>query len=551
MPKNNNDVEDVLNLYAKLLELHNENPFKVKAIQSAVFNIKKIGSEIDTLSEDELFNLQGLGKSLVPKIIEIRQTGSFEELNDLLLSTPKGVVEMLNIKGIGAKKVSLIWKELEIDNVTDLLNACRENRLVEVKGFGFKTQLQIISNIEFKLNQQGKFHWAKVELIVNDLVNYFKTKNIKIEVVGEFIRLNEIIHTLEFIIENKTSLRDILKNEFHFEIIEKTDNYISCFDENNIKYLFHLTDENNWIYNKFVKSSTPKHFEFIKFNDEIKNYQSENEIYNNLGLPYIPYALREGLLEEKYIKTNPKLIEYSDLKGILHNHSTYSDGLHSLKEMADHCQKLGFEYFGIADHSVSAFYANGLKPERVIEQISEIDKLNQSYQNFKILKGIECDILYEGDLDYQVEILSLFDYVVASVHSQLKMDEEKANKRLIKAIENPFTHILGHPTGRLLLMREGYPINHQYIIDCCSANNVSIELNAHPYRLDLDWRWIDYAMSKNVLISINPDAHQKEGLTDMRYGINVAQKGMLSVEMCLNSKSLSEIQTHFSKKSRK
>jgi DNA polymerase (family X) len=243
----------------------------------------------------------------------------------------------------------------------------------------------------------------------------------------------------------------------------------------------------------------------------------------------------------------PKLIELEDLKGILHNHSTYSDGVHTLKEMADYCKELGYQYFGICDHSKTAVYANGLPIEKIIEQQKEIDTLNSTYTNFKILKGIESDILNDGSLDYPEDILKTFDFIVASVHSNLKMPEEKATERLIKAIENQYTTILGHPTGRLLLARKGYPINHKKVIDACAANKVSIELNAHPYRLDIDWRWIPYCLERGVMISINPDAHHREGFKDMYYGVCVARKGMLDAENCLNALSLDELLIKFKK----
>jgi DNA polymerase (family 10) len=257
--------------------------------------------------------------------------------------------------------------------------------------------------------------------------------------------------------------------------------------------------------------------------------------------------LREGLNEISLAKENkiPKLVELSDLKGILHNHSTYSDGLNTLKDMALHCKELGYEYLGMCDHSQSAFYANGLKADRVLEQQKEIDELNVKLAPFKIFKGIESDILNDGSLDYPVEVLKTFDFIVASVHSNLKMNEEKATARLLKAIENPFTTILGHPTGRLLLSRPGYPIDHKRIIDACAANKVIIELNAHPYRLDIDWRWIQYCLEKGVKISINPDAHEKSGYQDMYYGVCAARKGMLTKEMCFNAMGRVEMEQYF------
>jgi DNA polymerase (family 10) len=242
------------------------------------------------------------------------------------------------------------------------------------------------------------------------------------------------------------------------------------------------------------------------------------------------------------------LIEYNDLKGALHNHSTWSDGLNTIAEMAKACQKMGYNYFGIADHSKAAFYANGLSEERIIAQHEEVDKLNASNPKFTIFKGIECDILYNGQLDYANDVLATFDYVVASVHSILKMNEEKAMSRIITAIENPYTTILGHPTGRLLLLREGYPINHHKIIDACAANNVAIEINANPYRLDLDWRYIDYALNKRIKLCINPDAHSIDGLKDMYYGTLIGRKGGLTKENCLNAFTTEELKNYFKQK---
>jgi DNA polymerase (family 10) len=289
-------------------------------------------------------------------------------------------------------------------------------------------------------------------------------------------------------------------------------------------------------------TATENHLNLIGFNDINVQFDSEESLYQSLNLPYVLPELREGLRELEVTSLQEKLITYKDLKGVLHNHTTYSDGLNTLEEMATHAKNMGLSYIGICDHSQTAAYAGGLKPERVLDQLQAIDKLNDKYAAsstpFRIFKGIESDILGDGSLDYTDDILQLFDLVVASVHSNLKMEQDKAHQRLIKAIENPYTTILGHPTGRLLLMRPGYPIDHQYIIDACVANHVVIELNAHPYRLDIDWRWIDYAINKGGMISINPDAHQKEGLADMRYGVNVARKGYLMPENCLNAKDL-------------
>lgn len=286
-----------------------------------------------------------------------------------------------------------------------------------------------------------------------------------------------------------------------------------------------------------------------------RSFESEEAIYAQVNIPYIIPEMREGTFEFEWVQqhSNSDLVTWDALKGILHNHSTYSDGKNTLSEMAHYCQELGFEYLGIADHSKTASYARGLSEERVWEQHAEIDKLNVLFAStnpkpFKILKGIESDILGDGSLDYSDDILKSFDYIVASIHQNLKMTEEKAMSRLLKAIENPYTTILGHPTGRLLLSRAGYPVDHRKMIDACAANGVVIEINASPYRLDLDWRWIQYALEKNVMLSINPDAHEKEGYFDMHYGVANARKGGLTTNMTFNALSLTEIEAFLEKR---
>ena len=276
------------------------------------------------------------------------------------------------------------------------------------------------------------------------------------------------------------------------------------------------------------------------------SFSSEQEVYETLGQPFITPELREGMFEARILRGGamPELIRDEHLKGIIHNHSNYSDGRNTLKEMAKGCRELGMEYLGISDHSQTAVYANGLTPERVLEQHKEIDKLNAEMAPFKIFKGIESDILDDGSLDYEDSILEKFDFVVASVHAQMNMNEEKATKRLIKAIENPYTTIMGHLTGRLILKRDGFPVNHKKIIEACAANQVVIEINAHPMRLDLDWRWVYEAQEKGVMISINPDAHAVSQYPLMYYGVGIGRKGGLRKEMTLNSMGVKEIEKY-------
>lgn len=546
----NHDISDILTQYAKLYELHDGNPFKVKSLSAAAYNIKKIGEPLQGLSEEDLLKIPQIGKSLAPKVYEITQTGTFKELEDLIRETPAGVIDILKVKGLGPKKVEVLWKQVGITSIPELLDACRENRLVEIKGFGYKTQSQILSDIEFKFSNEGKFHWAKMENIVAFIDGVFNEmpEVLQFQVCGDYRRLNDIVNSVDYLLvcDNLETISNALCNG-NFELVDCEEDFYHLSYLETVNIHLYKCSYDNWGSRLLELSSTPEHLEKIGFSNLQGHFETEEDAYKALGKPFIIPELREGLRELETYEFQDQLIQASRLKGVLHNHTTYSDGLNTLEEMALFARGLGLEYIGICDHSQTAAYANGLKPERVLEQMKAIDKLNETYlkekKPIKIFKGIESDILGDGSLDYTEDLLQLFDIVVASVHSNLKMDQEKAHTRLIKAIENPYTTILGHPTGRLLLMRPGYPIDHKYIIDACISNHVVIELNSHPYRLDLDWRWIDYAIQKGGMISINPDAHQKEGLDDMRYGVNVARKGYLRAENCLNAKTLSEFES--------
>lgn len=531
---NARDIARALKRTSQLMELHEENPFKIKSIANAAFKLDKTDIVLEGKSVKELEKIDGIGKSIAAKIIELQTSGTLKEFDSMLKKTPVGVVDMLNIKGIGTKKVRLLWKDLEIESIGELLYACNENRLITLKGFGAKTQADVKKQIEFHQNNKGKFHYAALEAFAFDLVEKLKKEYATelVSLTGEIRRKCDIINKVEVLIATD---KDVIVENFDNPSQVKIE-FISCSETAFYTQLFKTTATEEHL--KLVNS--------LKLKEESKN-QDESEIYQSYGLQYIEPELREGLNEVNLAKEHkiPELIELTDLKGILHNHSTYSDGQNTLQEMAGYCKELGYEYLGICDHSQSAFYANGLKPDRVLNQHQEIDALNKTLAPFKILKGIESDILNNGSLDYSEDILKSFDFIVASVHSNLKMDEKKATARLIKAIENPYTTILGHPTGRLLLSRPGYPIDHKKVIDACAANNVIMELNAHPYRLDIDWRWIQYCIEKGVKISINPDAHQKQGYHDMHYGTCAARKGMLTKEMCFNSLSLLEMEEHF------
>ncbi|MBI3510133.1 MAG: PHP domain-containing protein [Bacteroidetes bacterium] len=534
---NTEELAASLKLTSQLMEMHGENPFKVKALSNAAYRLDKTGVDLERKSLEELEAVEGVGKGIAAKIFELNTTGTTKELQHYLEKTPHGVIEMLSVKGIGPKKVAQLWKELGVESPGELLYACKENRLVDLKGFGEKTQDSVMKAIEYMMANKGKFHFYKVEKFAEDTVEFLKEKleTENISVTGAVRRKELVIDKIEIVAAVEEDAIDLSELENPMNIPVEIH---SCDPADFYSALFHTT----------ASESHLKQLEELKRNS--LDESSEEKIYKSYGLDYIEPELREGNGEILLAKNHklPALIEVSDLKGNLHNHSKYSDGMNTLKEMAEACRKYGFEYFGICDHSKSAFYANGLQPDRIERQHEEIEILNEKMAPFKIFKGIESDILNDGSLDYEENILKTFDFIVASVHSNLKMEKEKATQRLLKAIENPFTRILGHPTGRLLLSREGYPIDHKKIIDACAANNVAIELNAHPYRLDIDWKWIPYCMEKNVLISINPDAHETEGLLDVKWGTIAARKGMLTKEFCLNAMNLSQFEKWLSSK---
>ncbi|MFD2555778.1 DNA polymerase/3'-5' exonuclease PolX [Sphingobacterium tabacisoli] len=548
----NKTIARTFKLCGQLMELHNENPFRSKAIASASFKIDKLPFQAAEASLETLSEQPGIGKSTAEKITQIVTTGTFPELDELLAKTPEGVLEMLKIKGLGPKKIQVIWNDLEIETVGELYYACNENRLIEAKGFGLKTQEDIKKAIEFSLANQGWFLYAKIESSAETILTKLRTalpKN-QVEFTGDFRRKCEVLAQVALITDaDLPSLQTAVAALNHELEIQENDRSLSFKDENGYPFTVFSSSVGTFALDWLIRTGAEAHLELLKtISPTIPSAATETDIYQAMGLDYITPELREGMDEVKLAQSHnlPQLIKFEDLKGTVHNHSTYSDGVHTLSQMALYCKDtLGLSYFGICDHSKTAVYANGLTEERLQQQWAEVEKLNQELAPFKIFKGIESDILSDGSLDYSDDILAQFDFAVASVHSNLKMDEEKATARLIKAIENPYTTILGHPTGRLLLSRAGYPLDFKKVIDACAANGVVIEINANPLRLDLDWRWHRYALEKGVLLSINPDAHRTEGLLDMHYGIHVARKGGLTKEKCLNAFTLDEISTYF------
>jgi DNA polymerase (family 10) len=470
-------------------------------------------------------------------------------LNEFLANTPPGIIEMLNIKGIGPKKISTIWKELEVETLGELLYACNENRLMLYKGFGEKTQQNIKEGIEFYLGSLGSYLYQQIEHFAGNVDAKMQALFAKetFTITGAFRRHLEIIEKLEWVTTlDKNTLIDFL-TKHNFDLVDDDGNYASFVGKENVTLGFYCVAEKDFYTTLFTTSCSAEFLSNWKEQigwDETITYDSEKAIFSAAKITEIPAYQREDttVIQKAINNTLPTIITQKDIKGIIHSHSKWSDGVNTLEEMASAAKAQGYEYLVISDHSKTAFYAQGLPEEKVIAQHMQIAGINAKMAPFKIFKSIESDILGDGSLDYEPDVLKTFDLVIASIHSNLKMTEEKAMLRLINAIENPYTSILGHMTGRLLLSRAGYPVDHLKIIDACAANNVVIELNAHPRRLDIDWRWIKHALDKNVLISINPDAHAVEGFADCKYGVLVAQKAGLTTAQNLSSFSLIEFE---------
>ncbi|MBM3414583.1 MAG: DNA polymerase/3'-5' exonuclease PolX [Bacteroidetes bacterium] len=537
----NVQLAEQLELYAKLLDIHGANPFKSKSYAAAALTIEKLPFLLVGSPKEKWMTIRGIGNSVAGAITELLETKQLGPLEELLRNTPVGVAEMLQIKGVGPKKIHTIWKEMGIESIGELLYACQENRLLHFKGFGEKTQQAIEKAIHFLLQHKGHFLYAEIEALLPTIDSFLQLQFGKeqVAVTGSFRRQLPTLDELAFVIvASKETIKEKFLTAQPPELVDETDQSLCYKLKNGLAIrLFASTD---LPLDLLKTSSTPDFHECLLSIPELGDMITpahgapDDPFFLKRKIPVSHPARRESKiqLEEAYRSTP---LQENDIKGLIHCHSNWSDGANTIEEMAHSCMEKGWEYMVLSDHSASAFYANGLKADRVLAQHQQIDALNNKLAPFRIFKSIESDILTDGSLDYEPEVLARFDIVIASIHSNLRMAEEVATKRLLSAIENPFTSILGHPTGRLLLSREGYPIDHKKIIDTCALYRVAIEINAHPRRLDLDWQWIDYAIDRGVLISINPDAHARSGLTDVKYGVLVAQKTRLTPAENLSS----------------
>ena len=562
----NKEIVQILNKTSKLMTLHGENEFKIRSYNNAIFNLERLSEPIENMSVQEMANINGVGQSIAEKMDEINRTKSLTVLEAYLEKTPDGILELMGIRGIGIQKIKTLLEERHIESKYELKEAIEANDLIGLKGFGAKTIQNIADAINFSIACERKLHYSEAEVISTDIIGHLTDNLPKVEIspVGFLRRQWEVVDKIELLIGSTefTKLNKALKDLAYVQFTPKLSGPSTwkgeIIDRASIDLIVYLCPENEYYNQLLLLTGSSTHLNFEHKGQTLQGicgtqyFNSEHDIYDALELSYCVPEIREGGWELKAAAEHslPKLITEQELKGVIHAHSTYSDGQQSLTEMADSCQKLGLEYLGISDHSKAAyFYANGLFEERVRAQHTEIDEINRAMAPFKIFKGIEADILSDGDLDYERSTLETFDFVVASVHSGLNMDIAKATERVITAIANPYTTILGHMTGRLLLHRKGFPIDHEAVIKACAEFNVIIEINAHPFRLDIDWRWVHKALDAGVILSINPDAHSTAGYEHMKYGVITGRKGGLTAEQTLNAWSLERVDAYF--KSRK
>ncbi len=537
----NKEIAKTFQFLGDIMELHGENPFKIRSYQNAYLTLRKLDQPLTDLADQDIAAIKGIGAAISAKIRELLTTGKMGTLEEYRAKTPEGVQEMLHIKGFGPKKIKVIWQELGIESIGELLYAVNENRLLELKGFGKKTQEELRLQLEYFLKSRDQFHFAALEQAGHKIVTALQKAlpGVKVELTGAIRRKVNVLSSIEVLVGSMASLDAVLE-QAGLKLQKNESGIFKALSADELPVTIYTCEPAAFGSKQFRYTAATEFLAaFLEKNpgQEFRDIAEEADVFAKVQLPYLEPELRETAwgFEQALEGKTPILLEEKDIKGIIHSHSTYSDGLNSLRDMASYTRAQGFEYLVITDHSKAAFYANGLQPDRVWQQMAEIDVLNEEMTPFRIFKGIESDILNDGALDYDTDLLDAFEVIIASVHTNLRMDQEKATARLIKAIENPYTTILGHPTGRLLLSREGYPIDHQKVIDACITNGVVIELNASPYRLDLDWTWIPYVLERGGMIAVNPDAHSQEGIHDIHFGVASARKGGLAAEQCLNT----------------
>lgn len=549
---NKQEVAAALDEIARLMELSGENHFKVRSYTNGARTIEQLDEDLEKLvAEGRLQDLKGVGEALSQKIEELVKTGKVAFLENLRAQFPPTIHELFTIPGLGPKRVKQVYDVLGVASLKDLEQACVKGSLTDLKGFSAKMQEKLLEGIAFARRQQGQHLVNKAFDAADGVLAWLQEGEDvqRIALAGSLRRRKEVVKDVDIVAssvrpvplmqrfvdypevdhvvghgETKSSV--VLKNGIAVDLRVVRDEQFPFA-------LAHFTGSkaHNVVMRQRAKERDLKLNEYGLFENghDSLSCKDETAIYKALGLPYIPPELREDLGEFE-AKRLPKLITDDDIRGVIHCHTTYSDGKNTLEEMVEAAQTAGYEYIVITDHSQSAGYAGGLKPDRVAAQQEHIQKLNKTLEGFRIFSGIESDIRVDGSLDYDEDVLKSFDFIVASVHQKLDMTEAEATKRVVKALENPYTCILGHPTGRLLLSRRGFPLDMEKVFDAAAANNVAIEINANYMRLDCDWRYLRRGKEKGVKFSIGPDAHRVPGIAFIRYGVGIARKGWLEAE---------------------
>lgn len=538
-------IVDLLHEMQNLMELKGENPFKIRAFEKAAKVIEDLGEDEDWAKrarEQTLTDLPGIGKGISQVLTEFLIEGKTTAKDELEASLPEGLRELTQVPGLGPKKALLLIEQLEIKTLGELEYACKENRLVKLPGFGEKTQAKILEGLHFLSQTRGQLRISDALSIAEKLLPILKRsiKSLRIEETGELRRRCETIAKLEFLVElPKGETPEKLKTKLFKAITQE-----SLDQKLGLEVEFYFSTPELFAYDLARTTATVEHWKALS-SPKPKAFKTEQDFYQSLELEWISPEMRETGDEVKLARKKEieKLLPWDGVKGIFHNHTTRSDGSASLEEMVVAAKKRGYEYIGISDHSQSAFYAQGLKEAALAEQEKEIKDVQKKHPDIKIFWGVESDILQDGSLDYSEKWLKKFDFVVASIHSRFKMDKKSMTDRILKAIENPYTTMIGHLTGRLLLGRPGYELDFDAIVSTAAKNNVAIEINAHPARLDIDWRHGPLLKKYGCQVCINPDAHEVSGLDDVKYGVVVARKALLPTNLVLNSRSTAEIES--------
>src|SRR5437870_941690 len=548
------EIAAVLEEIAFLLELKGENPFKVKAYSTGARVIESLPEEPAVLVQKGLLrNVKGIGQTLEGTVTELVTTGRSTLHQELQAAFPASLLDMAAIPGLGPKKLKTIYEQLGVSSVGELEYACVENRLVGLPGFGAKTQEKILAGIRQFKRHQGFHLYANVIEEAESILAVVRGAPgvVCADYAGEIRRRLEVVQSLSFVVAGPSpkALMKALQSVPDVTQIEDQAGArtITARSPQSLPVTLVLVDAANYGWELLQATGNQEHVEALTQRLVSRGVplrgESEQAIYAAAGLPYIPPELREGHGEIELAESGrlPMLLEPGQIQGVFHTHTIYSDGSATLEQMVETTRSLGYRYIGISDHSQSAFYANGLKEDRIRAQHAEIAAVQKKFPGVRIFKGIEADILADGAMDYPDEVLATFDFVIASVHSRFNHSEEDQTKRICRALANPYVTMLGHATGRLLLSRDGYRVDMKQVLDAAATHGKIVEINANPHRLDLDWRLCGYAREKGVKFSINPDAHSTEGLADVPFGVNVARKGGVTAADVVNTRPVEEM----------